>query len=106
MARLVVYGRSSFCPDMYRWRRWLEVNPVPHVELDIEADDVARERLLSLIGCLAVPTLVIAPDDGLDPIEEPAPSNRVRAVDRGTLISEPNPAQIVPFLARHGVVGG
>ena len=105
MARLVVYVRSGLCPDTWRWHRWLNEHPVEHVEVDITADAAAQARLRSWTGHEPVPTLVIAGDDGLEPIAEPEPlaGRRVRACDRGTLISEPNPDQIAPFLARHGI---
>ena len=53
----------------------------------------------------SVPTLVIAPDDGVEPIEEPAPlpSRSPRGVDRGTLLTEPNPGQVEAFLERWGI---
>ncbi|MCY4639848.1 MAG: hypothetical protein OXC94_05870 [Chloroflexi bacterium] len=105
MARLVVYGRSSFCPDMHRWRRWVSEHPLTYVEFDIEQDTEAHARVIGWTGHESVPTLVIAPDDGVDPIEPPAElqGRGPRAVDRGTMLTEPNPGQIGPFLRRHGI---
>ncbi len=105
MARLVVYGRSSFCPDMHRWRLWVSEHPLTYHELDIELDAEARARVIAWTGHESAPTLVIAPADGVDPIEEPAPlgDRGARAVDRGTMLTEPRPGQIGPFLRRHGI---
>ncbi len=108
MARLVVYGRSSFCPDMYRWKKWVEQHPLEYVEFDIDGDGEAYEKVISWTGHESVPTLVIAPDDGVDPIEEPQPlgGRSPRAVDRGTMLTEPNLGQVAPFLQRHGIAFG
>ena len=104
MARLVVYVRPG-CPDTWRWRRWVSEHPVDHLEVDIASDAEARARLRAWTGHEPVPTLVIAADDGFEPIREPEPLNgrRIRACDRGTLLCEPNPGQIEPYLARHGI---
>lgn len=109
MARLVVYGRSSFCPDMMRWDHWLKRNPVEHLAFDIDTDQEALAKVMAWTGHQSVPTLVIAPDDGFDPIEEPSalpPGRGPRAVDRGTMLTEPNPGQVEEFLDRHGIPYG
>ncbi len=109
MPRLVVYARSSFCPDVARWRRWVSEHPLEYVEFDIDRDDEAYQRVLAWTGHESVPTLVIAPDDDIVPIEEPKPVPRgrgPRAIDRGTMLTEPNPGQIGPFLDRHGIAYG
>jgi len=108
MARLVVYGRSSFCPDMYRWKKWVEQHPLDYVEFDIDRDDEAYDKVIGWTGHESVPTLVIALDDGVDPIEEPRPlgDRSPRAFDRGTMLTEPNLGQIAPFLQRHSIPFG
>lgn len=106
MARLVVYGSSAPCPDMASFGWWLRRHHVEGlVMLDVHRDQAAMSTLLDLVGSASVPTLVIASDDGSEPIEEPAPlrGGRVRALDRGTVLSEPNPGQIAEFLDRHGI---
>ena len=105
MARLVVYERSSFCPDMHRWRRWVAAHPLTYVGFDIDHDPDARARVVGWTGHESVPTLVIAAEDGVDPIEPPAGlgGRGPRAVDRGTMLTEPDPGQIGPFLRRHGI---
>jgi len=109
VARLVVYGRSSFCPDMLRWRRWVSEHPLEFVEFDIDTDREAYTKVKAWTGHESVPTLVIAPEDGFDPIEPPArlPAGRSpRAFDRGTMLTEPNPAQVAAFLERNGIAFG
>ena len=105
MARLVVYGRSTPCPDMFQWARWLQRHPVEHEALDIATDAEARAELRALVGSEAVPTLVIAEDGRRVPVGPPEPlaGRRTRATDRGTVLSEPRLEQIAPFLARHGI---
>jgi len=104
--RLVVYGRSSPCPDMFRWQRWVAEHPVDFVEFDIDADDEAYRKVIAWTGHESVPTLVIASEDGVDPIAAPAPlpaGRGPRGFDRGTMLTEPNPGQVAPFLERHGI---
>ena len=105
MARLAVYVRSKFCPDVARWRRWLQTHSLDFVELDIDTDGEAYARVLDWTGFESVPTLVIAPDDGIEPIDQPSPlrGHSPRALDRGTMLTEPNPGQIEPFLERNGI---
>ena len=107
MPRLIVYGSSVPCPDMARFAWWLERHDVPDlVYVDIHQERWAYERVVEWTGHASVPTLVIAEDDSLDPISEPIPLTqvqRVRAFDRGTMLTEPNPQQIAGFLERNGV---
>ena len=105
MARLVVYVRSSSCPDVFRWRRWLQTHQLDYVEIDIDIDRDAHDRVLGWTGHQSVPTLVIADDHGLEPIADPSPllGGGPRAVDRGTMLTEPNPGQIEAFLERNGI---
>ena len=108
MARLVVYVRSAFCPDVWRWQRWLSTHPVERLEIDIDQDDEAYARVRAWTGHESVPTLVIAPDDGLEPLEEPEPlpGRSPRAIDRGSMLTEPNPGQVEAFLDRWGIPYG
>lgn len=106
MARLVVYGSSIPCPDMERLELWLERHAVEGiVMLDIQQDAGAYQKVKGWAGHASVPTLVIAPDGGLDPIDPPLPleGRRARGFDRGTVLTEPNPAQITEFLRRNGI---
>ena len=108
MARLVVYGRSGYCPDMLRWERWVRQHPLACVVFDIDFDDAARDRVRAWTGHDSVPTLVIAADDGFDPIEAPAPltGRGPRGVDRGTMLTEPGTGEVEAFLRRHGIAFG
>lgn len=106
MARLVVYGRSGPCPDMYRWKRWVSGYDLEYVEFDIDTDAEAERKVLDWTGYRSVPTLVIASDDGVDPIAEPTTLARgqgPRAIDRGTMLTEPSPGQIEAFFERNGI---
>ncbi|MGE3858256.1 MAG: glutaredoxin family protein [Dehalococcoidia bacterium] len=108
MSRLVVYGRSSFCPDMMRWDRWVKQHPIAYVSYDIDADQGARDFVLRWTGHLSVPTLVIAPEEHDGPAEEPSalPGRGPRAVDRGSMLTEPGTGQVEEFLRRNGIPFG
>ncbi|RLT41971.1 MAG: hypothetical protein DWI58_07635 [Chloroflexi bacterium] len=107
MARLVVYGRSGYCPDMMRWDRWVREHPLAYVLFDIDVDTDARAFVVRHTGHRSVPTLVIAPDDGFDPIEDPAALIRsARDVDRGSMLTEPSAPTIEAFLHRNGIAFG
>lgn len=92
---------------MARFAWWLERHDVPEmVFIDIHREHWAYDRVVEWTGHASVPTLVIASDDGLNPIEDPSPvgpGQRVRAFDRGTMLTEPNPEQIADFLLRNSV---
>jgi len=107
MARLVVYGSSIPCPDMVRFQWWLQRHEVGAIAyIDIHRDEDAYDRVVNWTGHASVPTLVIASDDGVEPIEPPTPigaGQRARAFDRGTMLTEPNPGQIAEFVRRHGI---
>ncbi len=106
MARLVVYGRSGYCPDMARWRRWLADYAVDFVEFDIDTDPDAYDRMIRWTGHESVPTLVIAPDDDVEPVAAPAPlpaGRGPRGIDRGTMLTEPAAGQVSAFLERNAI---
>src|SRR5690606_4674654 len=106
MARLVVYGSSVPCPDMARFQWWLQRHEVGAITfVDIHREEWAYDRVVEWTGHASVPTLVIASDDGLGPVEPPRAleGRRARAFDRGTMLTEPNVGQIAEFLRRHGI---
>jgi glutaredoxin len=106
MSRLVVYGSSVPCPDMARFSWWLDRHEVSDmVMLDIHRDPEAYDKVIAWTGHASVPTLVIADDDGFEPVVAPTPlgGRSARAFDRGTVLTEPNPGQIVDFLVRNGI---
>lgn len=108
MTRLVVFGRSGFCPDMMRWDQWVKRHPIAYVSFDIDADQDARDFVLRWTGHLSVPTLVIAPEEHYGPAEEPAPlpGRGPRGVDRGSMLTEPAIGQVEVFLRRNGIPFG
>ncbi|MGE3961753.1 MAG: glutaredoxin family protein [Dehalococcoidia bacterium] len=106
MARVVVYGSSVPCPDMARFGWWLDRHEVDAMVIrDVHRDREAMEILLGLTGGNAsVPTLVITDDDEWLPLRPPSPlAGRLRGVDRGTVLTEPNPGQIAGFLRANGI---
>jgi hypothetical protein len=94
---------------MFRWHRWIAEYSVDFVAFDIDSDEEAYRKVTAWTGHESVPTLVIAPDDGFDPIAAPTPlppGGSPRGFDRGTMLTEPNPGQVAAFLERHGIPFG
>ncbi len=104
MNRLLMYTRQLTCADQERARLSLKQFGITATEINISREPEAAQTLNELIGCLAVPTLVIA-DENNNPIEPPLPIGRyesVRDVDRGAIISEPSHEGLRRFLIKHG----
>lgn len=105
--RLIMYSRTFGCPFITVARRVLEDYAVEKVELYIDQDDEARERVREWTGFLSVPTLVIAAEDSLLPIHPPAPlpaGVSPRGVDRGDMITEANTEELAQWLLKHGLI--
>ena len=103
MMQLIMYVRQRTCHDQQLARLCLREFGVPYTEVDISREPDAAQELDELIGCLAVPTLVIAGDDRR-PIVPPSPIRpylSVRNVDRGSVISEPSREGLRQFLINH-----
>lgn len=54
--KLEVYT-ATWCPDCRRLDRWLAINGVPHVKVDIDTTDGAAEELEESTGKRGVPYL-------------------------------------------------
>ena len=103
MTQLLMYVRQRTCHDQQLVRLCLQEYDVPYTEVDISLEPDAAQELDELVGCLAVPTLVIADDDHR-PIMPPSPIGpyqSVRNVDRGSVISEPSREGLRQFLIKH-----
>ncbi|HEY4691183.1 MAG TPA: glutaredoxin domain-containing protein [Anaerolineae bacterium] len=103
-ARLLMFARERTCADQEAARLCLERLGVQPIEINISRDREAAQMLLDWVGALAVPTFVVADEDG-QPISPPLPLNdgqSIRNFDRGSIISEPNFGTLRTFLARHG----
>ena len=106
MNRLLMYTRDRTCPDQELARRCLAEFNVPYTEISISHEPDAAQIVLELVGCLAMPTLLIA-DEANNPIEPPQPIEpyqSVRNVDRGSIISEPSRVGLQQFLIRNGLL--
>ncbi len=102
---LVLYIRGNYCPDVRRTREFLNQHAVPHVEIDAEQDQVAKQRVVGWTGYLSFPTLVVTADNSVEPVEPPLPLNpgqSPRNVDRGTMLTEASLPVLDTFLKRHG----
>lgn len=105
MKQLVVYVRGNFCPDVARTREFLQVHAVPHRLIDATDDPDARARVLAWTGYLSFPTLIVAEEDSVEPLEAPLPlrpGQSPRDVDRGTMLTEASNAVLEQWLRRHG----
>lgn len=106
MPRLIVYTRDRSCPDQALIRQCLTEWGLSVNEINISREAAAAQQLAELIGCLAVPTVLIA-DEHNQPIEPPLPLppfQSVRNIDRGAVISEPTREGLRQFLVKHGLL--
>lgn len=106
MTQLYMYTRERTCGDQQLARRCLQEFNVPFVEVNISREPEAALELEQLIGCLAVPTLLVA-DEQRRPSEPPipiGPYQSVRNVDRGAVISEPSRDGLRQFLVKHALL--
>jgi glutaredoxin len=106
MTRLLMYTRERTCGDQQLARLCLQEFGVPYTEVNISREPDAALELDELIGCLAVPTVVIVGDDSrpLAPPSPIGPYQSVRNVDRGSVISEPSRDGLRQFLIRHALL--
>jgi glutaredoxin len=101
-----MYTRERTCGDQQLARLCLQEFGVPYAEVNISHEADAAQELEELIGCLAVPTLLIA-DEQRCPIEPPTPigpHQSVRNIDRGSVISEPTRDGLRQFLIKHALL--
>jgi glutaredoxin len=106
---LIMYSRTIPCPDCERARALLTDQGVPFREVMIDLDPEARSYVEKLTGFRAVPTLVVTPPNGTDPLDEPRPlehGRSPRGVDRGPVITEPDMVSLRRWLEKHGFLGG
>ena len=101
---LVVYGRTTFCPDLSKARGWLHQWNVPYRQLNIDLDETAAFKLDDWLGTRTIPTIVVAHYASIDPVEAPAEANlnNLRNTDRGSMLHEPEEAALRAFLVRNG----
>jgi formylglycine-generating enzyme required for sulfatase activity/glutaredoxin len=101
---LVVFGRSTFCPDLVRVKEWLHAWNVPYRQIQTDWDEAAAYRLDEWLGSRTVPTLVVAEYGSIDPIAPPADVDlsHLRNTDRGTMLHEPDEETLRAFLVREG----
>jgi glutaredoxin len=106
MTQLLMYIRERTCHDQQLARLCLKEFGVPYTEVDISREPDAAQELDELIGCLAVPTLVMADEDRrpLTPPSSVGPYQSVRNIDRGSVISEPSREGLRRFLIKHALL--
>ncbi len=104
---LLVYGRSTFCPDLLKVQAWLHAWNVPYRQIQVDLDEEAAARIDRWLGSRTVPTLVIALHGETEPISTPGEANlqALRNVDRGSMLHEPEEATLRAFLARWQILG-
>lgn len=105
--RLLMYSRTTSCPFVSVAKRVLARHGVPYEEIFIDQDAEARARVVAWTGFQSVPTLVVAEEDSLLPVDalsELAPGASPRGIDRGPMITEPSSIELEHFLTRHGFI--
>ncbi len=106
-SELVMYSRRQPCPWVTMAKQTLQLHGVAWRELLIDEDEDAHSRLLTWVGFLSVPTLIVAECGSDLPLEEPAAlatGISPRGIDRGSMISEPGMAQLSAWLQRNGLL--
>jgi len=106
MTQLFMYTRERTCGDQQLARSCLQEFGVPYTEINISREPDTAQELAELVGCLAVPTLIVA-DEHRRPITPPTssgPHQSVRNVDRGSVISEPSREGLRRFLVKHALL--
>ena len=106
MTQLFMYTRERTCGDQQLARLCLQEFGVSYAEINISREPDAAQELEELIGCRAVPTLIVA-DEERRPITPPSPigpRQSVRNVDRGSVISEPSREGLRQFLIKHALL--
>jgi glutaredoxin len=101
-----MYTRERTCSDQQLARLCLQEFGVSCTEVNISREPDAAQELEELIGCLAVPTLIVA-DEQRRPIAPPTPIGAyqsVRNIDRGSVISEPSREGLRQFLIKHALL--
>jgi glutaredoxin len=101
-----MYTRERTCGDQQLARLCLQEFGVAYAEINISREPDAAQELEELIGCLAVPTLIVA-DEDRRPTTPPSPigpRQSVRNVDRGSVISEPSREGLRQFLIKHALL--
>lgn len=104
---LVMYSRSTGCPFVALAKRVLNEYHIPYREIFIDLDSAARERVHQWTGFLSVPTLVIVRPGDTVPYAPPLglrPGSSPRGINRGTMITEPNAAELKDWLAGHQMI--
>lgn len=104
---LLIYGRSTFCPDLVKIKRYLFQQQVPYRQVNVDENREAAHILEQLIGTRTVPTLVIATPGSYYPFAPPAPlppGTPPRNFDRETLVQEPQEALLAAWIERHQLV--
>lgn len=81
-AGIVMYARERFCPDVNRARTRLTELGLTWTEHNVEADEQARDRMVSITGRTNVPALII----GSMVLVEPTRDEIDVALDRAGLL--------------------
>ena len=61
---IVMYG-AQWCGDCRRAKAWLTRNDVPFIYVDVENDDVARDKAIEISGRKNIPVVVLPNGDFL-----------------------------------------
>ncbi len=101
---LVIYGRSSFCPDLVKGKVWLHSWGVPYRQINIDLDEEAAFKLDSWLGTRTIPTYVVAERNEIDPATPPADADlsNLRNTDRGAMLHEAEEPVLYAWLIRNG----
>lgn len=104
---LIMYSRSKPCPFVTIAHQVLDKYQIPYLEIFIDQDPAANQQVVEWTGFQSVPTLVLAHEGELTPVEPPsylAPEASPRGIDRGYMITEPNAYELEQWLIKHDLL--
>lgn len=105
--RLLMYSRTFGCPYISVAKRVFDQYNISYDEVYIDQDTTARQRVLDWTGFLSVPTIIITKLDDDLPYEPPAhlpQGESPRGINRGSMITEANQAELIEWLHQHGFI--
>ncbi|HEY0734007.1 MAG TPA: SUMF1/EgtB/PvdO family nonheme iron enzyme [Herpetosiphonaceae bacterium] len=103
---LLIYGRSTFCPDLVKIKRYLFARGVAYRQVNVDEERHSAQALESLISSRTVPTAVITTPGSLLPVTTPAPlpeGQEPRNFDRETLVQEPDEQTLARWIERYQI---
>ena len=99
--QLIMYSRTHPCGYTKLAKRVLEKYKLDYLEIFIDQDEEACQRVIEWTGFESVPTIILANEGSVVPAEEPTYLEKgasPRGIDRGYMITEPGREEFLHWL--------